>query len=213
MDPFKTYDVRGLVPDEIDASLMYAAGRAAVLLLNCPELVLGRDARVTSEELARAFADGAADQGCTVKDAGVLSTSELYALGRSAPACAMVTASHNPKEYNGLKLCSAGAVPVYAETGLLRLRDLVRSGGFPVPLHRGMIEHVERDGAYALRSWNLARAGRVLQRTWKVLVDCGNGVGGAMFRELARDVQGLSVDLLFGEPDGSFPNHEANPAM
>ncbi|MBW3602017.1 MAG: phosphomannomutase/phosphoglucomutase [Actinobacteria bacterium] len=205
----KAYDIRGVVPDELDAEVARAVGRAAAVELAGPEIVVGRDMRPSSPELAGAFMAGVREQGVDTVDTGLASTDLVYfASGRLGMPGAMFTASHNPPEYNGIKLCRAGAEPVSLDSGLAEIRDRAQSGDLPVAGSPG--GHHERDmlADYAehVRSFVDARAMRPLT----VAVDAGNGMAGhvvpAVFEGLPLDV----VPLYF-ELDGSFPNHPANP--
>src|SRR4051794_14479255 len=143
---FKAYDVRGTVPDQVDEELARAVGSAFVKVTGAARggVVVGRDMRPSSPGLARAFADGAAAAGADVTLIGLASTDELYfASGRLGVPGAMFTASHNPAQYNGIKLCRAYAVPLGMDTGLGAVRDLVAAGATPPAGRRGTV--VERD--------------------------------------------------------------------
>ena len=123
---FKAYDVRGTVPDQIDEDLARATGRAFVQVVGGPTVVVGHDMRPSSPGMARAFAEGASEAGADVVMIGLASTDQLYfASGHLGLPGAMFTASHNPAQYNGIKLCRALALPVGLETGLAEIRDLV----------------------------------------------------------------------------------------
>jgi phosphomannomutase len=208
----KAYDVRGVVPDQLDAHVARALGAAFARFVAAPTLVIARDMRESGVELSRAFADGVTAQGVDVVDAGLGSTDLLYfAAGSMNVPGAMFTASHNPARYNGIKLCLAGAKPVGQDTGLAQVRaDAERYLDEGVPT-TGTGTVTERDllPAYAdfLKSLVLGLDGI---RPLKVVVDAGNGMGGhtvpVVFAGLPLDV----VPLYF-ELDGSFPNHEANP--
>ncbi|WP_370249256.1 phosphomannomutase/phosphoglucomutase [Nocardioides sp.] len=208
---FKAYDVRGTVPDQLDDELARAVGRAFVEVLGVSEVVVGYDMRPSSPGMAGAFADGASQAGADVTLIGLASTDQLYfASGHLGKAGAMFTASHNPAQYNGIKLCRPHAQPVGADTGLLDIRDAVASAGEPRPTARiGSIEEFDVLEAYAAHLLQLAP---VSGRRLKVVVDAGNGMAGytapAVFGRL-----GDAVDLvpLYFELDGTFPNHEANP--
>src|SRR5918992_4494580 len=128
----KAYDIRGRVPDELDADLVYLIGRAAAVELATSKMLVGRDTRVSSPELAEAFMRGVRAEGVTTIDLGLASTDLLYyASGRLHAPGAMITASHNPAVYNGLKLCRAGAEPVSLDTGLAEIRDRALASDFP----------------------------------------------------------------------------------
>jgi len=213
----KAYDVRGVVPDQLDAGVARAIGAAFVRVVGVTgspgssgcQIVVGQDMRPSSPELVAAFADGATSQGADVIDIGLASTDLLYfASGSLGLPGAMFTASHNPAQYNGIKLCRAGALPVGQDSGLTEIRELAETG---VPDHDGPPGSVTtRDllTAYAehLRSLVDLRGNRRL----KVVVDAGNGMGG---HTVPTVLSGLPVDLvpMYFELDGTFPHHEANP--
>jgi phosphomannomutase len=215
---FKAYDVRGTVPDQIDEELVRRIGTAFVQVVG-DEVVVGHDMRTSSPGLAAAFAAGAAEAGADVVMIGLASTDELYfASGRLGRAGAMFTASHNPAQYNGIKLCRAGARPIGAETGLHEIRDLVCSGLPPaegIPAHEvpGHVSELDVLEAYAAHLLSLSP---VTGRALKVVVDAGNGMAGltapVVFEQLRRR-SGDAAELvpLYFELDGTFPHHEANP--
>ena len=207
---FKAYDVRGTVPDQLDEELARATGRAFVQVVGTTEVVVGYDMRPSSPGMAGAFADGAMQAGADVTMIGLASTDQLYfASGHLGVAGAMFTASHNPAQYNGIKMCRAHATPIGLETGLADIRDLVLSGDFTAPARVGSITEHDVLEAYAAHLLALAP---VSGRPLKVVADAGNGMAGytapAVFGRL-----GDVVDLvpLYFELDGTFPHHEANP--
>ncbi len=205
----KAYDVRGVVPDQLDAETARAIGAAFVRVTDAEAIVVGQDMRPSSPELARAFAEGAASQGANVIEIGLASTDQLYyASGSLDLPGAMFTASHNPAKYNGIKMCRAGAAPVGQDTGLAQIRALVEQG---VPAHQGEPGRLEsRDllGAYADYLRKLVDLST--SRRLKVVVDAGNGMAG---HTVPTVFEGLPIELtpMYFELDGSFPNHEANP--
>jgi len=208
---FKAYDVRGTVPDQLDEDFARATGQAYVEVLGVSSVVIGYDMRPSSPDLAGAFADGATSAGADVTMIGLASTDQLYfASGHLGLPGAMFTASHNPAQYNGIKMCRAHAQPVGLDTGLADIRDLVAKGAAPAAMGRtGSISSHDVLQAYAAHLLTLAPvAGRKL----KVVVDAGNGMAGhtapAVFDRLADQVE--LVPMYF-ELDGTFPNHEANP--
>jgi len=207
---FKAYDVRGTVPDQLDEDLARATGQAYVQVLGVTSMVIGYDMRPSSPDLAGAFADGATSAGADVTMIGLASTDQLYfASGHLGLPGAMFTASHNPAQYNGIKMCRAYAQPVGLESGLAEIRDLVAKGTSVASTRSGSISSHDVLQAYAAHLLALAPvAGRKL----KVVVDAGNGMAGhtapAVFDRLADRVE--LVPMYF-ELDGTFPNHEANP--
>ena len=208
----KAYDVRGVVPDQLDAAVARALGAAFATVVGVAggsAVVLGRDMRPSSPELLGAFAEGVTARGADVIDIGLASTDQLYfASGALDLPGAMFTASHNPARYNGIKLCRAGAVPVGQGSGLEEIRDLAEEGVPHVDGPRGSVTTRDLLPAYAdhLRSLVDLSGNRPL----KVVVDAGNGMGGHTVPTVLR---GLPVDLvpMYFELDGTFPNHEANP--
>jgi phosphomannomutase len=206
---FKAYDVRGTVPDQIDESLARATGRAFAQVVGAETVVVGHDMRPSSPGMAGAFAEGASEAGADVVMIGLASTDQLYfASGHLGHPGAMFTASHNPAQYNGIKMCRAYATPVGMETGLAEIRDLVAEPK-PVAGPTGSISEHDVLEAYAAHLLSLAP---VAGRRLKVVADAGNGMAGhtapAVFGRL-----GDQIDLvpMYFELDGSFPNHEANP--
>ena len=207
---FKAYDVRGLVPDQVDESLARATGAAFVRVTGATTVVVGHDMRPSSPGMAGAFAEGASAAGADVVMIGLASTDQLYfASGHLGHPGAMFTASHNPAQYNGIKMCRSHATPVGMETGLAEIRDLVVDREEVAAEIPGNISTHDVLEAYAAHLLDLAP---VTGRPLKVVVDAGNGMAGhtapAVFERL-----GASIELvpMYFELDGSFPNHEANP--
>ncbi|MEU7134833.1 phosphomannomutase/phosphoglucomutase [Streptomyces sp. NPDC046261] len=209
----KAYDVRGVVPDQWDASLAELFGAAFAQVTGASAIVVGHDMRPSSPELSRAFARGAAARGVDVTEIGLCSTDQLYfASGRLDLPGAMFTASHNPAQYNGIKLCRAGAAPVGQDTGLADIRALVEQWaetGAPEPAATpGEITRRDVLADYATHLRSLVDLTRI--RPLKVVVDAGNGMGG---HTVPTVFDGLPLDLvpMYFELDGTFPHHEANP--
>ena len=206
---FKAYDIRGVVPDELDEQIAESVGAAFVRLTGAPSIVTVHDMRTSSQPLAGAFARGAVSQGADVIESGLGSTDMLYyASGSLGMPGAMITASHNPARYNGIKLCREGARPVGAETGLTQLRDAAAQGLPPYHGTPGVI--VQRDllSGYAAHLKKLVDLSAI--RPLKVAVDAGNGMA---CHTVPKVFEGLPLTLvpLYFELDGTFPNHEANP--
>ena len=205
----KAYDIRGVVPDELDDETVRAVGAAFAHFTKASSIVVAHDMRESSRPFSRAFAEGATSQGADVVLAGLASTDMLYfAAGFLDMPGAMFTASHNPAKYNGIKLCLAGAKPVGQETGLLEIRDLAQNG---VPAYDGEPGKVtERDlvDEYANFLRGLVDLREI--RPLTVVVDAGNGMGGYTVPHV---LSGLPLDVrpMYFELDGNFPNHEANP--
>jgi phosphomannomutase len=207
---FKAYDVRGVVPDQIDEHLARRTGGAFVRVTGADTVVVGHDMRPSSPALAGAFAAGAADAGADIVMIGLASTDQLYfASGHLGHPGAMFTASHNPAQYNGIKLCRAGAQPIGADTGLAEIRDLVSEDEPPPVAAPGGIGQRDLLDAYAAHLLSLAP---VAGRRLKVVVDAGNGMAG-LTAPVVFDRIGDTVELvpMYFELDGTFPHHEANP--
>jgi phosphomannomutase len=207
---FKAYDVRGTVPDQIDEDLARAVGSAFVAVTDAQSsgVVVGHDMRPSSPGMARAFAEGAAAAGADVTLIGLASTDQLYyASGSLGIPGAMFTASHNPAQYNGIKMCRAFAVPLSLDTGLGAVRDLVAAGDPRRGRRTG--EVVERDllDDYAEHLLSLVS---VAGRRLRVAVDAGNGMAGHTAPAVLGRLD-LEVVPMYFELDGTFPNHEANP--
>jgi phosphomannomutase len=213
---FKAYDVRGVVPDELDESVARATGAAFVevidVLTGPGAVVVGYDMRPSSPSLAAAFAEGVTSTGADVIDIGLASTDQLYfAAGRLGLPGAMFTASHNPARYNGIKLCRAEAAPVGSESGLRDIAALVAKTLSEPPVAvpvGGRVTHRNLLTAYADHLNDLVDLRRI--RPLKVVVDAGNGMGGHTVPAVFAAGPVEIVPLYF-ELDGNFPNHEANP--
>jgi phosphomannomutase len=216
---FKAYDIRGVVPDELDETVAEAVGAAFVRLTNAKQLVTLHDMRTSSGPLAAALARGAASEGANVIQGGLGSTDMVYyASGFLDVPGAMITASHNPAKYNGIKLCKAGAKPVGIETGLADIKKFVEavtsdnsntSGGAGAAGSRiGTITDKDLLPGYASYLKKLVDISGI--RPLKVVADAGNGMAG---HTVPKVFEGLPIDLvpLYFELDGTFPNHEANP--
>jgi phosphomannomutase len=209
----KAYDVRGVVPDQLDETDTEALGAAFAEFVGAPSVVVGHDMRPSSPGLAAAFARGAASRGADVVQIGLASTDLLYfASGALDMPGAMFTASHNPAKYNGIKMCKAGAAPIGQESGLVEIREAAQAvlNGTPLPPSEktGTITERAMLDEYAAYLNKLVDLSKI--RPLKVVVDAANGMGGytvpTVFKGLPLEV----VDLYF-ELDGTFPNHEANP--
>ncbi|MGW1613724.1 phosphomannomutase/phosphoglucomutase [Streptomyces sp. NPDC002285] len=209
----KAYDVRGVVPDQWDETLAELFGAAFVRVTGASAIVIGHDMRPSSPGLSRAFARGAATQGVDVTEIGLCSTDQLYyASGALNLPGAMFTASHNPAQYNGIKMCRAGAAPVGQDTGLTEIRELVEGwseSGAPEPAAQtGTITQRDTLEDYSAHLRSLVDLTSI--RPLKVVVDAGNGMGG---HTVPTVLGGLPLDVvpMYFELDGTFPNHEANP--
>jgi phosphomannomutase len=206
---FKAYDIRGTVPDELDADLAYAVGRATARFIGADRLVVGRDARPHSPDLCSALIRGITDEGVSVDDVGLVATPMVYyAVGAlRAGGGIMVTASHNPAEYNGFKICREHAIPIGEASGLREIEALVPSCREAAPVATpGRIEVRDVSAGYGRHALSVG-AGRPELR---VAIDCGNGMAGVALEPVLAALS-LTVERLYFEPDGTFPNHEADP--
>jgi phosphomannomutase len=217
-DIVKAYDVRGIVPDELNPEVARALGAAFVTVTGVGELAAGHDMRESGPQLLAAFAEGATSQGAGVVNIGLASTDLLYfASGELSLAGAMFTASHNPARYNGIKLCLPGAQPVGQDTGLAQIRTVAQgylAAGLPAPVaEAGTLSSRDLLADYARYLRGLVDLSS--SRPLKVVVDAGNGMGGytvpAVLGDAVLDPLPLDIVELYFELDGSFPNHEANP--
>jgi phosphomannomutase len=207
---FKRYDIRGTVPDELTRDLVYQVGRAFVAQFGLANIVVGRDMRESGQALFAALAEGATDQGARVTDIGLVSTDALYfATGKfDFDGGVMITASHNPANYNGLKFCRKDAVAVSLETGLAEMRDRIIAGNIPNSGYRGSIS--QRNILEDFAEHCLSMIDRRSIKPFKIAVDAANGMAGlttpVVFKQLPCEI----VPLFF-KLDGAFPNHPANP--
>jgi len=213
IDPsiFKSYDIRGTYPDQLNETVAERIGRAFVRFTSARTVAIGRDMRSSSAPLCEAFSRGVAAMGADVVDLGLTSTDELYfAVGKFGyPAGAMITASHNPKEYNGFKLCREGAVALSAETGVFAIRDLVLSDDLEAAAAaKGNV--TRRDVLADFVEHCLSFVDRKAIKPLKIAIDCGNGMGGLIVPAIFERLPVQVIPLYF-ELDGEFPNHPASP--
>ncbi|BBL78589.1 phosphomannomutase/phosphoglucomutase [Rubrobacter xylanophilus] len=212
---FKAYDIRGVYPESLDEDVARDIGRAFVhhLGLSGARVIVARDMRLSGEALERAFIEGVTESGADVLDLGMTSTDALYfAVGHlEEPGGAMVTASHNPKEYNGFKLCREEAIALSGESGISQIRDLILSGKLPGPSEvRGSVERGDILPEYTEHC--LSFIDREGLRPLKIVVDAGNGMAGKMLPPIFERLPFEVVPMYF-ELDGSFPNHPPNPIV
>ncbi len=212
VDPaiFSAYDVRGIYGENLTDEVAYRIGRAVAQYLNVPQIAVGRDMRLSSPALSAALIQGITDQGSDAIDLGLVTTDGLYfAVGKfNYPAGVMITASHNPGKYNGMKFCRAQAFPISLETGLAEIRDLAVSGQFSQPARRGQVTKRDILDDYVKHVLSFIDVSKI--RPLKVVVDAGNGMAGLV---VPRVFQHLPCELipLYFELDGSFPHHPASP--
>jgi len=208
---FKAYDIRGVVPDQLNAGLAKKIGAAFAAFAKSPGIVVGHDMRRSGVELVAAFTEGATAGGVNVVLLGLVSSDELlYASGALDSPGAMFTASHNPARYNGIKLCLAGARPVGVESGLVQIREAVEAGDLPTvsEAERGRVSHRDMLADYAAKVRSFVDRDALLPL--RVIADTANGMGGLVVPAV---FEGLPFDLevLYPELDGNFPNHPADP--
>jgi phosphomannomutase len=206
---FKAYDVRGIYPEELNEPIARRIGSAFAEFTGSKSVILGLDCRTSSPSLASAFGEGVTDRGVNVVDIGLATTDMLYfASGRLDQPGAMFTASHNPPQYNGVKLCRAGAGPVGADSGLETVRDLATTGPPEPVLSRGNVTTMDLVDDYIDHVLSFVDVERIAPLT--VVADAANGMAGLVleriFAHLPAKLVGLYLDL-----DGTFPNHPADP--
>jgi phosphomannomutase len=211
MGVFKSYDVRGIFGKEWDATTAHAIGRHLPALIDARQMAIGRDVRLSTEEVYGALSRGMTEAGCDVIDIGLCDTPAVYfATARyDLDGSVMITASHNPPEYNGLKVSRRQAVPVGFDTGLAELERRVSAGPLPPPAARqGTVRTMDIRADYV---GHLSRFRSDLSGL-KAVIDCSNGMVGVFLRDVLAGT-GLHSVLLFEEPDGRFPNHAPNPLV
>ncbi len=208
MGVFKAYDIRGTYPQQIDEELFTQIGLAAVAVLKAKTVVVGRDMRESGPALAAAMIKGLTMAGADVIDIGMASTPMLYYATAfwKADAGVQITASHNPAEYNGCKWCRADAVPVAYDTGLKEMEKLIAADRLPTGGKVGSVEERDIQADYCAHLLKFSEGIKPLT----VVVDAGNGVMGAFLPQLFEKLPCELIPMYF-EPDGTFPNHEANP--
>jgi phosphomannomutase len=208
---FKAYDVRGIYPDELDEEGAYAIGRAYVEQFEPRRIAVGRDMRLSAPAMASAAMEGAADAGADVVDIGMVGTEMLYcAVGElGLEGGIAVTASHNPKEYTGMKIVRRGALPVGGDSGLLEIRERAMAGSGEIG-QRGTMSEADVWPAFVERVLSFIDVAAI--RPLRVVIDAANGMAGAMLPPVLERLP-LDPVTCFFEPDGSFPNHEPNPLL
>jgi phosphomannomutase len=216
---FKAYDIRGLYGEEMDEATAHALGRAFARVLarlrgkqpSELRVGLGRDMRLTAPSMAAELRDGMIFEGATVLDAGMVATEMLYHLvgSRQLDGGAMVTASHNPKAYTGVKLVREGALALSGDAGIGDVRREIEAGLGHAP-GGGSLEEVDVWEEYRAHALSFIDPGKVAPA--KVVVDGGNGMAGPMIGPILREL-GLDLEEMYFQPDGEFPDHEPNPLL
>jgi len=206
---FKAYDIRGIYPEELDEDVGYAIGRAFVSFLEVDTVIVGRDMRLSGPQMFAAVANGLTDQGADVIDIGMVSTDQYYyACAILGQAGIMVTASHNPAQYNGFKMVRQMPYLLSGDEGIQDVRQLVESEDFPTPHRKGTITQQDLGNGFVEKVLSLIDVSSL--RPMKVIADTGNGMVGPI---LERVYQSLPVELvgMYFDPDGSLPNHGLDP--
>jgi phosphomannomutase len=210
---FKAYDVRGLYPSEVNEEAARLIGRGFVSYLNARRIAVSRDMRLSSPSVAAAFIDGACAQGADVVDYGMMGTDMLYfAVARDGhDGGAQITASHNPKEYNGIKMVRQEAFPLSGDAGIGDIRDMITSGGLPPEAAtRGRVSQQDVLADYVRHV--LSFIDPAVITPFNAVLDAGNGIAGMVAPHLFENLPIRTTALCF-EVDGTFPNHEANPLI
>jgi phosphomannomutase len=210
---FKAYDIRGLYPSEINEDAARLIGRGFVAYLGARRIAVSRDMRLSSPSLAAAFIDGATHQGADVVDYGMMGTDMLYfAVARDGhDGGVQITASHNPKEYNGIKMVRKEAFPLSGDAGIGDIRDMISAGQLPAPVgRRGTVSTANVVDDYVKKVLSFIDVSKI--KPFNVVLDAGNGIAG-MVAPLLFDHLPCKTTRLCFEVDGTFPNHEANPLI
>jgi phosphomannomutase len=214
LDPeaFKAYDVRGVYPEQLDEDGAYAIARAYVEEFDAKRIAVGRDMRLSSPTMAKAVRNGAADAGAEVLDLGMVGTEMVYfAVGDlELDGGFAVTASHNPKQYTGMKIVRAGALPVGGESGLLDVRDRAIAAHWR-DARRGEIHEIDIWPGFVDRALSFVDIDAL--RPLRIVIDAANGMAGRMLPPVLDRLPMLDVVRCYFDPDGSFPNHEPNPLL
>lgn len=210
---FGAYDIRGVYPEEVNEELAYRVGRSFVKLFDAEKVVVGHDIRLSGPSISKALIDGLTDAGCDVVDIGQCGTEMIYfaTAHLKLDGGIMITASHNPKEYNGMKLVRREARPVSSDTGLKDIERLVMEGSFKVAeTKKGKVENVDILNDYIDHLLSYIDADKLSKL--KVVANTGNGAGGPIVEALAKRLP-IEVITVHPEPDGNFPNGVPNPIL
>ncbi|MFH2063523.1 MAG: phosphomannomutase/phosphoglucomutase [bacterium] len=209
---FKAYDIRGLAPQEIDADGAYRIGQAVVKFTQAKTVVVGHDMRTTSPEIFDGLSRGICSMGADAVDIGMVTTPMMYfAAGNydRFDAGVIVTASHNPAEYNGMKLCFGDVLPIGGDTGIYDIRDLAMAGPYEPVGEPGQVSTLDIRSDYLERLFRDVDVSKL--SGLKLAIDIGNGMEGTIIDDILARIPGLQTEIMYKEPDGRFPNHEANP--
>ena len=211
MSIFKAYDIRGIYPEQLNEEIAYKIGRAFVEFLKCKNVVVGRDMRISSDSLFDALTNGITDQGADVIDIGLSTTPMLYftVANYGFDSGLMVTASHNPKEYNGLKFTREKAIPIGEDTGIKEIEKLVEKNDFE-KYEKGRI--IKKDILEDYVDFVLSFVDVKKIKPLKVVMDASNGMAGMIVPKVFEKI-GIDIIPMYFELDGSFPNHQSNPLI
>jgi phosphomannomutase len=209
---FKSYDVRGIVPAQLNADVAYAIGRAFVEVLDRKHICIGRDMRPSGIDLMEALTKGAIDAGADVTQIGLISTDCMYfAVGHYGfDGGVMITASHNPAQYNGLKFCREEAIAISLETGLAAVRDAAVAGAFRTPSRVGTVSQQDVLDDFAAHCLTFIDDVDAM-KPCTIAIDAGNGMAGATVPRVFKHLPQITVLPMYFELDGTFPNHPASP--
>ncbi len=209
-DIFKAYDIRGIYPVDLNEDIAYSIGRAFVSYLKVGKVIVGRDMRLSSPQLSEALASGLMDQGADVINIGLVSTDEYY------HACAtlglpgiVVTASHNPAQYNGFKMVKKMPQLLSGDEGIQAIRRIIAAEQFPKPTHRGRMTYEDLREEFVEKVLSLIDVDAISRL--KVIADTGNGVVGPILKQIYRCLPSINLIGMYLEPDGSLPNHGLDP--
>ena len=211
---FKAYDVRGLYPQEVNEDAARLIGRGFVAYLNAKRIAVSRDMRLSSPTMAAAFIEGAREQGANVVDYGMMGTDMLYfAVARDGhDGGVQITASHNPKEYNGIKMVRKEAFPLSGEAGINDIRDMIAANQLPPPASKpGSLTEANVVDDYVKHVMSFIDESII--KPFNVVLDAGNGIAGMVAPLLFKHIPTKKLTTLCFEVDGTFPNHEANPLI
>jgi len=207
---FKAYDIRGIYPTEIDADVVYKIGRATVKELNAKKIAIGRDARESGSELLESLIKGVTDEGCDVINLDLITTPMLYFTSHhlNVDGAMAVTASHNPAEYNGIKICRKNAVPVGERSGMLIIKNLVIKNEFVESKEKGKVEKHDIKPAYYKYFSKFANFGN---KKFKIVIDCANTMGVLELPLYEQFSENFEITKLYCDLDNAYNAHEANP--
>ncbi|NTV23999.1 MAG: phosphomannomutase/phosphoglucomutase [Nanoarchaeota archaeon] len=210
MSIFKAYDIRGVYPSEINEDIIYRIGRAYVIKFKPKKITVGRDMRISSSKLFEALVKGVTDQGCDVVDIGLVTTPMMYysVWNYKREGGLMVSASHNPSQYNGVKMVGKGGVPISGETGIFEIGEMIGSIKEPLAKKKGTVEKLDLMAEYVSHSLKYGDLSAL--KRFKIVIDTANAMGGPVSSLFFRKMP-CELVHMFSELDGNFPNHEANP--